>query len=161
MIKTYRQGAIGALLDIYEQTISDFKKVLEDIPDNALPMITDPQTTNENCRSIQAILSHVVTSAYYYATYIYNLRGNNTQPPEKTFHLTIKEYEEDLTNMFTYTVTVFEEIKDDELSQSDDSLKINAHWGKRYDIEQMMEHAIVHIMRHHRQLEKIKQDQLT
>ena len=31
----YRQGAIGALLDIYEQTISDFKKVTEDIPDNA------------------------------------------------------------------------------------------------------------------------------
>ncbi len=156
----YRQGAIGALLDIYEQTISDFKKVTEDIPDNALPIITDPQTINENCKSIQAILSHVVTSGYYYATYINNLQGRTTEPPGKTFHSNIKEYEEDLTNMFKYTETVFKEIKDDELSQSDDSLKINAHWGKLYDIEQMMEHAIVHIMRHKRQLEKIKQYQL-
>jgi len=156
----YRQGSIGALLDIYEQTISDFKKVIEDIPDNALPVITDPQTTNENCRSVQAILSHVVTSGYYYATYIYNLRGYTIEPPGKTFHLTIKEYEEDITNMFAYTETVFEEIKDDELSQSDDSLKINSHFGKLYDIEQMMEHAIVHIMRHKRQIEKIKQYQL-
>jgi hypothetical protein len=39
----YRQGAVGALLDIYEQAISDLKKVIENIPDNALTIITDPK----------------------------------------------------------------------------------------------------------------------
>jgi len=54
MINPYRQGAIGALLDIYEQAISDLKKVIEDIPDEALTIIIDPPTADENCKSIQA-----------------------------------------------------------------------------------------------------------
>ena len=71
----YRQGAVGALLDIYEQAISDLKKVIEVIPDKAMTIITDRQTTDENCKSIQAILSHVVSAGYGYATSIHNLRG--------------------------------------------------------------------------------------
>ena len=108
----YRQGAIGALLDIYEETITDLKNVIEDIPDNALTIIIDPLTTDENCRSIQTILSHVVHSGYGYATGIHNLKGYNITRPDKTYHLTIKEYIEDLTNIFTYTENIFKEIKD-------------------------------------------------
>ncbi len=160
MINPYRQGAIGALLDIYEQAISDLKKAIEDIPDNALPIIIDPPTADENCKSIQAILSHVVSSGYGYATNIHNIKGNNIKRPDKTFHLTIKEYLEDLTNVFTYTETVFKAIKDNELEQLDNSLKIKTAWGQLYDIEQMTEHAIVHILRHKRQIDKIKRNGL-
>jgi uncharacterized damage-inducible protein DinB len=154
--KTYRQGAVGALLDIYEQAISDLKKVIEEIPDNALTIIADSQTTDENCRSIQAILSHVVNAGYGYATSIHNLKENNVTRPAKTFHVTINEYIEDLTNVFAYTENIFKEIKDGELEQYDNSLKIKASWGQSYDIEQITEHAIVHILRHKRQIEKIK-----
>ncbi len=156
----YRQGAVGALLDIYEQAISDLKKVIENIPDNALTIITDPQTTDENCKSIQTILSHVVHSGYGYATNIHNLKGYNIKRPDKTFHLTIKEYLEDLTNVSTYTENIFKEIKDYELEQFDDSLKIKTPWGQLYDTEQMTEHAIVHILRHKRQIDKIKSNSL-
>jgi uncharacterized damage-inducible protein DinB len=154
--KMYRQGAVGALLDIYEQAISDLKKAIEDIPDNALTIITDSQTTDENCKSIQAILSHVVSSGYGYATSIHNLKENNIPRPGKTFHVTIKEYIQDLTNVFAYTENIFKEIKDNELEQFDNSLKIKTGWGQWYDIEQMTEHAIVHILRHKRQIDKIK-----
>lgn len=160
MTNIYRQGAVGALLDIYEQTISDFKKVIEGIPDNALPIIIDPQTTDENCKSIQTILSHVVHSGYGYATSIHNLKGYNNTRPDKTYHLTIKEYLEDLTNIFTYTENIFKEIRDNELEQFDNSLKIKTSWGQLYDIEQMTEHAIVHILRHKRQVDKIKRNEL-
>ena len=155
-IKTYRQGAVGALLDIYEQAISDFKKVIEDIPDDALTIITDSQTTDENCKSVQSILSHVAHSGYGYATSIHNLKGNNITRPAKTFHVTLKEYAEDLTNVFAYTENIFKEINDNELEQFDNSLKIKTGWGQWYDIEQMTEHAIVHILRHKRQIERIK-----
>ncbi len=47
----------------------------------------------------------------------------------KTFHLAIKEYLEDLTRVFTYTETVFKEIKDNELEQFDNSLKIKTSLG--------------------------------
>jgi hypothetical protein len=157
---SYRQGAIGALLDIYEQAISTFKNTIEDIPDNSLTIITDPHTADENCRSIQSILSHVVSSGFGYATSIHNLKGHNTKRPDKIFHLTIKEYLNDLTNVFMYTENIFKEIKDDELEQSDNSLKIKTTWGQFYDIEQMTEHAIVHILRHKRQIENIKRNQL-
>jgi len=154
--KIYRQGAVGALLDIYEQAISDLKKVIEEIPDDALTIITDAQTTDENCKSIQAILSHVVNAGYGYATSIHNLYGNNVTRPAKTFHVTVKEYIQDLTNVLAYTENIFKEIKDDELEQFDKSLKIKAGWGQSYDIEQITEHAIVHILRHKRQIDKIK-----
>jgi hypothetical protein len=158
--KMYRQGAVGALLDIYEQAISDFKKVIEDIQDHALTIIIDPQTTDENCKSIQAILSHVVNSGYGYATSIHNLKGNNMRRPDKTSHLTIKEYLVDLASVFTYTENIFKEIEDNELEQFDHSLKIKTAWGQWYDIEQMTEHAIIHILRHKRQIDKIKRIEL-
>jgi hypothetical protein len=156
----YRQGAVGALLDIYEQAISELKKVIEDIPDKALTIITDTQTTDENCKSIQAILSHVVSAGYGYATSIHNLKGYNIIRPVKTFHLTIKEYLEDLANVFTFTENIFKEIKDNELEQLDNLLKIRTAWGQWYDIEQMTEHAIIHILRHKRQIDKIKRNNI-
>src|SRR4030095_15311512 len=113
----YRPGAVGALLDVYEQAITSFKKVIEDIPDDALTIIIDPQTTDENCKSFQAILSHVVHAGYGYATGIHNLKGNNLKRPEKTFHSTTGEYLQDLAGVFTFTETIFKEIKDSELEQ--------------------------------------------
>lgn len=148
------------MLDIYEQAIVDFKKVIADIPDHALTIITDPHTTDENCRSIQTILSHVVSSGYGYATSIHNLKEHNLSRPDKTLHVTIQEYIADLTNVFTYTENVFKEIKDHELEQSDNALKIKTGWGQLYDIEQLTEHAIVHVLRHKRQIEKIKRNNL-
>ncbi|SKA37019.1 hypothetical protein SAMN04488128_104209 [Chitinophaga eiseniae] len=154
--KPYRPGAVGALLDIYEQAISDFKAVIEDIPDGMLTVITDPVTADENCRSVQTILTHVVSSGFNYATSIDRLKGHTVETKSKVFHQTIEAYVHDLTNVFAYTEKVFSSIEDNELEQFDDSLKIKARWGQVYDIEQMTEHAIVHILRHKRQLEKIK-----
>ncbi|MEO8415998.1 MAG: DinB family protein [Ginsengibacter sp.] len=152
----YRRGAVGALLDLYEHAIAGLIKVIEDIPDHALSIITDAQTTDENCTSLQAILSHVVYSGYGYATSIHNVKGNYITRPSKAFHITTKEYSEDLANVFAYTQTVFKDIGDGELEQVDNSLKIQTGWGQCYDVEQMMEHGIVHVLRHKRQIERIK-----
>jgi len=155
----YRPGAVGALLDIYEQAIADFKKIIEDLPDDALTIIIDAKTADENCKSFQAILSHVVHAGYGYATGIHNLKGNNLNRPDKIFHSTTSEYLQDLAGVFTFTENVFKEIKDTDLEQFDNALKIKTGWGQWYDIEQMMEHAIVHILRHKRQIEKFKREQ--
>jgi len=157
MTINYRQGAIGALLDEYERALADLKKVIAEIPDHALAVIVDPQTNDDNCRSIQTVLSHVVHSGFGYATSISNLKGHNKIRPEKVFHMTVAEYLIDLDGVFDLTEKVFGEFNDDELEQFDNSLKIKARWGQVYDIEQMMEHAIVHLLRHRRQLEKFKQ----
>ena len=154
MVKVYRQGAKGALLDEYEKAITELQNVIADISDKDLVTVIDTVTTDENCRSIQTILSHVVSSAYSYAIYIMHYYGHQMVRPEKTFHTTVKDYVRDLTEAFQFTETVFRDIKDSELEQLEQEKKIAARWGQSYDIEQMMEHAIVHILRHRRQIER-------
>ena len=151
-----KQGAIGALLHIYKQAIADLKKIIENIPDSALIIITDPDTKDDNCRSVQTILSHVVHSGYGYATSIHNSKGTPVKRPDKTVRFTTKEYLEDLDSIFNYTENVFNQLNDADLEQLNDSLKIKTSWGQLYDIEQLTEHAIVHILRHKWQIEKMK-----
>jgi hypothetical protein len=160
MDKIYRPGAAGALLDIYEHAITEFKQTIQDIPDDVLTLITDPHTADENCRSVQTILTHVVHAGFGYATSIHNLKRSEVIRPGKVFHLTIQEYINDLAGVFAYTENIFKEFTDAELEQADNNLKIKTGWGQVYDIEQLTEHAIVHILRHKRQLEKIKNSQL-
>lgn len=160
MTRSFRKGAIGALLDEYEKALSALKEVIKTIPDHALTVIIDPDTADDNCRSVQTILSHVVSSGFGYATSIHNLHGHQLARPAKVFHLSIAEYMEDLDQVFIFTEKVFSAFKDNELEQTDDALKIKAGWGQVYDIEQMAEHAIVHILRHRRQIERIKLQQL-
>jgi uncharacterized damage-inducible protein DinB len=156
MTKIFRQGAKGALLDEYERAISDLKKVIEEIPDNRLTIVTDAKTTDENCKSIQTILSHVVHSGYGYATSIHNIKGHNAERPPKKFHVTMKQYVQDLTDVFSFTENIFKDIAEEELEEADNALKIKTSWGQLYDIEQLTEHAIVHILRHRRQIERVK-----
>jgi uncharacterized damage-inducible protein DinB len=156
MVKAYRQGAKGALLDEYEKAIVELQTVIADISDKGLITIVDTATDDENCRSVQTVLSHVVNSAYSYAIYIMHQYGYQTVRPEKIFHTTVREYIRDLTEAFRFTETVFGDIKDNELEEFEQAKKIAARWGQVYDIEQMMEHAIVHILRHRRQIEKFK-----
>ena len=156
MQKIYRQGAKGALLDEYEKVIAELKECIKDISDKELAFIVDPNTDDDNCLSIQTILTHVVDSGFGYAVYIKNLGGNNSVEPVPKTNATAKEYISDLTDAFQFTLTVFETIKETDLEHLDQAKKIVTGSGRFYDIEQMMEHAIVHILRHRRQIEKFK-----
>jgi len=55
-----------------------------------------------------------------------------------------------------FTYETFADIQDDELEEYDNAKKMKTSWKQFYDIEQMMEHAIVHILRHRRQIERFK-----
>lgn len=155
MDKNYRKGAKGALLDIYEAAIADLVMLIHKIPDKQLPVILDPLTSDENCRSFQSILTHVIHSGYGYAVSIHNLKGVPIVRPEKIGLQTISHYQEELSKLFTFTEKIFSQFEDSELEQPDNDLKIKSGWGQVYDIEQMTEHAIVHVLRHTRQIEKM------
>jgi len=156
MIKTYRQGATGALLDEYERAIFELQQVLHDISDEELIKVADGNTTDNNCKSIQTILSHVVRSCYIYALYMQQSAVLQIDYPDSLFHLSIKDYQKDLHDAFAFTNETFKNIRDNQLEQLDNNKKIITRWGQIYDIEQMTEHAIVHILRHRRQIEKFK-----
>ena len=149
MTKTYRQGAIGALLDEYERAILDLSKTISCINATAI-------TTTINNLSVQSILAHVVRSGYAYALYIQKLLGEQNNIPDLVYRKTVLEYQNDLTAFFIFTENVLRNFNDNQLEECDNEKKITTSWGQVYDIEQMMEHAIVHILRHRRQIEKFK-----
>lgn len=156
MTKKYRTGAIGALLDEYERAIADLKMVIATVSDRELVQIVDEQTSDDNCRSIQTVLTHVVHSGFGYANSILNVKGFISFRREKKVCLTIAEYATELEGVIVYTEKVFSAYTDNDLEEFNNDKKIKAGWGQVYDIEQMMEHAIVHILRHRRQIEKFK-----
>ena len=148
------------MLDIYEEAIESLKDLIGQLPGKRLTFLFNPDTADENCRSMQTILTHVVNSGYGYATSIHNLQGHDSKRPVKIYHFVTDKYLGDLDEMFSFTEKVFSEIKDTELEQYDEALKIKTGWGQLYDIEQLMEHAIVHVLRHKRQIEKINWNEL-
>lgn len=156
MDKIYRTGAVGALLDEYENVIKALQDVIADVSDATLAAVADTATTDPNCRSIQSVLAHVISSAYSYAVYIQHGSRESVPTVADTLRTTAKAYTQSLTNAFTFTVNVFSQIRDSELEELDPAKKIATRWGQAYDIEQLMEHAIVHVMRHRRQIEKFK-----
>jgi len=156
MSKIYRQGSVGALLDEYERAIADLQQTIADISDEELITIADSETSNPKCKSVQTVLSHVVSSGYGDAVDIRQLKGQKTESPENQFRITISEYNKDLDDLFIFILDTFKNIQDNELEQFDNDKKIKTYWGQVYDIEQLTEHAIVHILRHRRQIEKFK-----
>ncbi|MEP6950262.1 MAG: DinB family protein [Ginsengibacter sp.] len=150
------QGAVNALLAVYEKAIIELQTVIEDIAITDLTAVVDNLTTNSDCRSIQTILTHVVSAGYSYCIYIRNSKNKNDQRPEKADRLSIVEYKNDLYQVFKFSCDTLADIHDHELEEPDDAKKIKTSWGKSYDIEQIMEHAIVHVLRHRRQIERFK-----
>lgn len=154
-MKIYRDtGAKGALLDEYEKSISELKSVIQKVTPEQLVAIVDPETQDADCRSIQTILTHVVESGYTYVISIRKNLGELIDYREKELFPTISDYENALDQMFAFNLQLFEDHPDLKLEEYNFEKKILVRWGQRYDPEQILEHAIVHILRHRRQIER-------
>jgi uncharacterized damage-inducible protein DinB len=151
-----KQNAVNALLDEYYKAVRELQSVIGDVQNAQLTQIVDPLSDNPDCKSIQTILAHVVASGYSYCVYIRNLKDPSAQRPLRINRDTAQEYCNDLDAVLNYTDKTFAEIFDDELEVFESDKKMHTSWQQEYDIEQLMEHAIVHILRHRRQIERFK-----
>jgi uncharacterized damage-inducible protein DinB len=152
MSRTYRSGGIGAMMDEYERAASDLVPIISGMSDNEFEQERDPRTTDPHCRSIQTIMSHVVGSGYSYADYIRQSFSVPSERPPASILARTKSLEE-LRHMLDYTARTLEgrwNYSDEQIG----AVRINSRWGVQYDMEQMLEHAIVHILRHRRQIER-------
>lgn len=150
------KNAVKALLLEYKKAIFEMQAVIENISNENLSFIVDKDTENPDCKSIQTILAHVVRSGYSYCVYIRNYRNEKCSRPERINRDSVAEYKKDLNDVLNFTDQTFETILDSELERFTDSEKMKTSWEQVYDIEQIMEHAIVHILRHRRQIENFK-----
>ncbi len=152
-----KQAAVSALLGEYRKAVVELQQAIDSLSNEDLVQVVDPVTPNPECISIQAILAHVISSGYSYCVYIENSRGVESQRPPTQLRVAVTDYKDALWKALKYTEATFENIYDDELEIFAEDKKIKTSWGQSYDIEQLMEHAIVHIGRHRRQVEKFKQ----
>jgi hypothetical protein len=152
MKNNYRKGGIGAIMDEYVRSANEFKILIGNVSENDFVKILDPETKDEDCRSVQTIVSHVSNSGYGYANYIRDWFSIPKNSPERRL-LSKNDFPTEFERMLAYTSETLEgkwELTDEEIIK----VKMVVRWGPQYDLEQLLEHAVVHILRHRRQIEK-------
>ena len=149
-----RDRAYGALLDEYERALADLKTVISSIPEDQLVTIVDHDTNDVDCRSIQSILAHVVQSGYTYAIAIRKHEGEELDYREKIQLNSAAEYILALDRMMDYNIKMMDDYPDMNIEESDNTRKLITRWGQMYNVDQLLEQAIVHILRHRRQIER-------
>jgi len=150
-------GAIGALLDEYEKAVKELILVIRDVTNTDLILIVDNETKDEDCKSIQTILTHTVGAGYNYVIAIRKWLGEELDYKDKELLSSVGDYSSALDDMFKFNEKLFEDHPRIQLEEYDPNKKINVKWGQKYDVEQLFEHAIVHILRHRRQIERFKE----
>lgn len=154
-MKKYRNnGAIGGLLDEYEKALLELQVVTRNISPEELTAVVDTETKDPDCSSVQAVLSHVVQSGYTYVVEIRKWLGEDEDYRTNIKLDTVNSYILAMQEMFKFNERLFQDHPDINLETYDLNKKIKVRWGQTYDVEQLLEHAIVHILRHRRQVER-------
>jgi uncharacterized damage-inducible protein DinB len=140
------------MMDEYERAASEIERIVSGISDADFELLRDPQTTDPNCRSIKTIVNHMIGSGYGYADYIRQAFSVPSGRPAPAV-LGRTESLESFRRMLDYTVQTLEG-RWNYTDEQTGAVRINSRWGVQYDMEQILEHAIVHILRHRRQIER-------
>lgn len=151
MNRTFRPGALGALIDEYERASAELTRILSQITDAEFELLRDTKTLDKDCRSIQTIMSHVVHSGYGYAN---RLRDAFSLPAQAHTHQVLQRDQcaDQIKRMLSYTADALEG-RWDYSGEQVMAVQIRSPWGPE-NLEQLLEHAIVHILRHRRQIER-------
>ena len=147
-------GSLRAILDEYARAIRDYETVLLAVPAERYGAKT--VLSDESFSNIKDIAAHVVGAAHSYAYHINRALDKPDGPFPARREYAVETPTVAIASLwagFDQMVDVLGRIKD----WSDDQqaeVKFISRWKQPYDIEQMLEHAIVHILRHRRQIER-------
>lgn len=150
--KTYRTGSVGAMMDEYERASEELVRLIESLSDEAYERVRDLETKDEDCRSIQTIMMHVVGAGYSYAGMMRDAWGIPRVDPKREL-APRKDVTGKMRTMLAYTIETLEG-KWGLSEEQQSAMRIQSRWGPVYNFDQLFEHAIVHVLRHRRQIEK-------
>lgn len=150
----YRSGPLGAIMDEYERAAGELKELINSIGQEDFTRPVNPRSTEPDFISVQSIANHVVRSGYAYANYIRKHFGDAWTERKEDYEVDTQARAcEEIDKMLQYTLDTLESRRDisyDEMA----AVQIKVYWGPVYDMEQLLEHAIVHILRHRRQIKR-------
>jgi uncharacterized damage-inducible protein DinB len=146
-------GSLRSVLDEYARAIREFEQVLLALPKERYDART--VLSDENFTAVRDILKHTIGAAHVYVDYLTDaLDGTDRGYQKREFpYSNSSEALSSLWEAFDRMVDVLGRIKD-WTDEKQEEIKFVTRWKQPFDIEQMLEHAIVHILRHRRQLER-------
>jgi hypothetical protein len=137
-----RTGALGALMDEYERALGELAGVLGPLSQYEFDGLRDAATADPDCRSIRSVLGHVVHSGLRYTDRMREAIGMIGVPAAAPPG-TPRESIERIALLAETTEATFDGMWGMDPESLDDFR----------NLEQVFEHAIVHILRHRRQIE--------
>jgi uncharacterized damage-inducible protein DinB len=153
-LEDYRKGGIGALMDEYERAALELKSLIETVGEEDYTRIADTETKDEDCRSIQTMMNHVVHACYSYANAIRKYFDIPLEPlGNERKQISQADIGFEIDKALAYTIETLEghwEMSYDEM----DKIVITRKGNFSETIEQSLEHAVLHILRHRRQVDK-------
>jgi uncharacterized damage-inducible protein DinB len=153
-LEDYRKGAVGALMDEYERAALELKSLVETVSKENYTRIADAETKDADCHSIQTIMNHVIHAGYGYANSIRKQFSIPFEPlGSERKQISPSEIGDEIDKVLAYTVETLEghwELSYQELEE----IIIERKKDFSENLEQLLEHAVLHILRHRRQIEK-------
>ena len=147
-------GPFGALMDEYARAAEDFCRVVERF--DLAPFGAERPSNDPNTVSPRAICLHVIGAAHRYAYYIRKARAvefvDRYEVDPAWLHSP-----SDVRMLLTDAIVLTEETVEPLLNATEreiQDLSFTVRWGPRYDPEMILEHAVCHLLRHRRQLER-------
>ncbi len=150
--RSFREGALGALMDEYERASEELVRLVSGLTDAEFEAVRDRETEDEDCRSIRTVAQHVLRAGYAYANYLRVAFGIDHSRQEVPLPARA-EFADRVSAMLAYMVATLEgrwRMPYEEV----EAVRMQVRWGPTYDVEQLLEHAIVHVLRHRRQIER-------
>ena len=151
-VDDYRTGWRGALIDEFERALNEYESMLYKFNPDAYSKILDEETEDEECRSLQSMTRHVTRAV---AGHLYSIyKAVDKEDKMELFEMVeFKDFKNIKPTLISYLNSFIDDMSEfDDKFLSEITFKVN--WGQTYDVEQMLEHAVTHVHRHRRQLEK-------
>jgi hypothetical protein len=147
-------GPFGALMDEYARAAEDFCRVVESF--DLARFDAERPSNNPNTVSPRAICLHVIGAAHRYAHYIRKARGVDFVERYDADAAQLRSPRE-VRTLLTEGILLTEETVEPLLNATEQEIQAVSfvvRWGPRYDPEMLLEHAVCHVLRHRRQLER-------
>lgn len=147
---TFRPGPLGALIDETELATHQLLALVEGLDDAAFDA---PRTDTGELRSVRAVVEHVLYAAFLYAGLQRRAFGMDELPWTESSAKVVPRAT--LCAELQALPGRAWELLADKANWTDDDLcacRMTASWGQTFDLEQLLEHALAHVLRHRRQV---------
>ena len=147
---SYKYSGANSLILLHEKHLRLFWDTWKRAKNSNINL---PETTDKDYESLETLLRHVLRAARGYMVWM--CEKLNLSNPEIDDPPRIDEIEQDAANYIDHLLDKWKTpLKDVEEIKFSDKV-YNSNWGVPYCIDAMLEHAVMHPIRHTFQLERL------